>query len=218
MNTKIAAYIFDLDGTLLDTEIVWTNVTLDYLQGKGYPVTKEEITPIVYGRSWTDVYADIVEKFPELDMGLQKMQDEMAQVFYRHRDVTDVKIPGSVELLKSLSKEHPCCIVSGSPREHIAEAIEIMGVGECLEFYLGASDYPFGKPHPSGFLLAAERMGAVPNQCVVFEDSRVGITAAKAAGMKAVALALPLHPKQDVSLADIVLSDLSEFSPDMFNS
>ena len=218
MNPKISAYIFDLDGTLLDTENVWVNTTMDYLHGKECPVTKEEILPIVYGRSWTDVYADIVKMFPQLDIGLPEMQKEMAVCFYKHRTPESIKISSSIDLLKRLSKDFPCCIVSGSPREHIAEAIEIMEAEDCLAFYLGASDYPFGKPHPSGFLMAAEKLNVPPNQCVVFEDSNVGVTAAKAAGMKVVALALPLHPKQDVGLADIILPDLSMFSPDMLQS
>ncbi len=211
-----AAYIFDLDGTLLDTEIAWVDATANYLAAKGHPVTHDFSMKVVYGRSWTDVYADIVAAFPGLEMGLDRMQDEMAEFFYAIRDKVDVRIHGSVELLKRLSRTTPCCIVSGSPREHITEAIEIMDAAKNVSFYLGASDYPYGKPDPSGFLLAAERLGVLPTECVVFEDSFVGITAAKAAGMKAVALSQPCHPQQNVGAADLVLPDLSQFDPKVF--
>ena len=212
----IAAYIFDLDGTLLDTEIAWVDATVNYLTSKGHPVPYEFSMKTVYGRSWTDVHAEIVAAFPDLAMDLDQMQADMANFFYAIRDKIDVRIHGSVELLKQLSKTTPCCIVSGSPREHITEAIEIMDAAEHVSFYFGASDYPHGKPHPSGFLLAAERLGVAPAECVVFEDSYVGVTAAKAAGMKAVALSQPCHPPQDVGAADLILSDLSQFDPKIF--
>lgn len=212
----ISAYIFDLDGTLLDTEIAWVDATANYLAAKGHPVSRDFSMRTVYGRSWYDVYADLVAEFPDLEMGLAKMQAEMADFFYAIRDKVDVRIHGSVELLKRLAKTKPCCIVSGSPCEHIAEAIEIMDAADCVSFYLGASDYPHGKPNPSGFLMAADRLGVPPAECVVFEDSFVGITAAKAAGMKAVALSQPCHPPQDVGAADLVLSDLSQFDPKVF--
>jgi len=93
----------------------------------------------------------------------------------------------------------------------------MMDAADCIAFYLGASDYPFGKPHPSGFLMAAERLGVEPANCVVFEDSAVGVAAGKAAGMKVVALAQPLRPKQDVAAADLILDDLGKFDPKIFN-
>lgn len=213
----IAAYIFDLDGTLLDTEVAWVDATINYLAAKGYSVTHDFSMKAVYGRAWTDVYADIVTAFPDLDVGLDQMQAQMDEFFYAIRDKGDVRIHKSVELLKKLSKTTPCCIVSGSPREHITEAIEIMDAAENVTFYLGASDYPHGKPHPSGFLIAAERLGVSPAECVVFEDSYVGVTAAKAAGMKAVALSQPCHPPQNVGAADLILSDLSQFDPKVFD-
>lgn len=211
-----SAYLFDLDGTLLDTEIVWVRATSAYLAAKGHPVAELFCMQTVYGRSWIDVYADIAAKFPDLDIGLPEMQREMAEFFYKIRDKVDVRIAGSIALLKRLSQTTPCCIVSGSPREHIAEAVKLMGAEKCVQFYLGASDYPFGKPHPSGFLAAAARLGVPPGECVVFEDSAVGVAAGKAAGMKVVALSVPGRPRQEIGAADLILPDLSAFDPKAF--
>ena len=206
------AYIFDLDGTLVDTEGAWVQATANYLASKGHPVSHTFALKTVYGRSWFDVYASIVDAFPDLDIGLPTMQAEMANDFYAIRDTYDVRIPSSIALLRQLAETSPCCIVSGSPREHITEAIEIMDVADCLAFYLGSEEYPRGKPDPSGFLIAAERLGVPPEQCVVFEDSFVGVAAGKAAEMKTVALSRPGHPKQDVAAADLVLADLADFN------
>lgn len=209
----MTAYLFDLDGTLLDTECVWVKATTDYLAAKGHPVSDAFVLRAVYGRSWRDVYQSIVDAFPDLDMGLATMQDELDAFFIPARDTVDVRIPGSVALLRRLSQTSPCCIVSGSPRAHITDAVAIMDVADCLAFYLGAEEYPFGKPDPSGFLMAAERFGARPCECVVFEDSPVGVAAGKAAGMRVVALSRPGHPRQEVSAADLILADLSTFEP-----
>lgn len=206
------AYLFDLDGTLLDTEILWVPATAEYLDSVGCPVGYEWALRVVYGRSWTSVYADIVARFPELGrMDVQEMADAMAPFFHRLRDRENVRISGSVRLLKRLSRRAPCCIVSGSPREEIEEAIRIMDASGNVTLYLGAQDYACGKPAPDCFLLAAKTLGVSPSRCIVFEDSEAGIRAARAAGMGAVALSRPDRPKQNVENAHLILSDLSDF-------
>ena len=209
------SYVFDLDGTLVDTEGAWVQATANYLAKKGHPVSEAFALKIVYGRSWFDVYASLVDAFPDLDIGLPIMEAEMANDFYAIRDTYDVRIPSSIALLRQLSKTSSCCIVSGSPREHITEAIAIMDVADCVSFYLGSEEYPRGKPDPSGFLIAADRLGVPPATCVVFEDSFVGVAAGQAAGMKTVALSRPGHPKQNVGAADLILADLADFNPEL---
>ena len=206
------AYFFDLDGTLLDTEIVWCSATSAYLASKSCPISEADALALVYGRAWTDVYRGIVTRFPALDIGLPRMQAELDVFFREARAKTDIRIPGSVEALKRLSRDAPCCIVSGSPRGHIKEAIEIMRCRIFVSFYIGAEDYAYGKPAPDCYLLAAERLGVAPADCVVFEDSAVGVAAGKAAGMRVVALSRPSHPKQNVSAADLILENLSDYN------
>ena len=205
------AYFFDLDGTLLDTEIVWCAATSAYLASKSCPISEADTIALVYGRAWTDVYRGIVARFPALDIGLLPMQYELEPFFHDARAKTDIRIPGSLELLKRLSRRAPCCIVSGSPRRHIKEAIELMQCRNFLEFYIGSEDYGFGKPAPDCYLLAAEKLAVAPRDCVVFEDSAVGVAAGKTAGMRVVALSRPSHPKQDVSAADLILGNLSDY-------
>jgi len=86
-----------------------------------------------------------------------------------------------------------------------------LGLRDAVSFSLGAEDYGPGKPDPSCFLMAAERLGVNPEQCVVFEDSAAGVLAAKSAGMSCVALVRPGLPEQDVTSADRVVEDLGDF-------
>ena len=90
-------------------------------------------------------------------------------------------------------------------------------VGPLLSFSIAAEDYTRGKPDPECFLLAARRLAVPPAQCMVFEDSAAGVRAAKAAGMACVALVREGRPRQDVSAADLVVRDLTDFDPDCLN-
>jgi HAD superfamily hydrolase (TIGR01509 family) len=208
------AYIFDLDGTLLDSEILWCKAMHQLLSNRGFPVTEDYASELVFGRAWSDVLIRLRQDFPSLT-GNDRAIEQESQILYNIlRATVDIRIHSSIELLKRLAQHHPVAIVSGSTRRQIAEAIELMSVQDCLTFYLGNEDYPRGKPDPTCFLLAARHFGVEPGQCLVFEDSSAGVRAAKAAHMRCVALRRRLHPPQDVSMADLIVADLSEFTPD----
>jgi HAD superfamily hydrolase (TIGR01509 family) len=209
MNIKAA--IFDLDGTLMDSEVLWVEATEQYLRDRGHIVGHEEALAIVYGRSWRDVYGDVIARYPELDQTMEEMEESMRVYMLGLREEQNVVIDNSVALLARLAEEMPVCIVSGSPRVDVDAAVELMGVRGDLAFTIAADDYGPGKPDPTCFRMAAERLDLDPSQCVVFEDSEAGIIAAKSAGMYCVALVRHGVPAQDVTAADVVVEDLGDF-------
>lgn len=211
----IEAYIFDMDGTLIDSEVLWVDAVAELLRNEGVALTPEEALALVYGKSWNDIHAEATARYPGLDMDLARMTAAVGPIFQRLRACRDIRIPGSIALLRRLARDHPVCIVSGSSARDVEEGIALMGVGDLLAFHLAAEHYPHGKPDPTCFLMAAERLGVDPGRCVVFEDSTVGIRAAKGAGMRCVAIARPDRPRQDVSQADLALDDLGRFDPAM---
>ncbi len=213
----IKGYIFDLDGTLLDSEILWVEAVEDFIREHDPSVTREYATAIVYGRSWRDIYEEICRRLENLDMSIRDMQVALRPYFDRLSQTRDIRILGSVELLRTLSRDYPVCIVSGSPRDEIHDGVELMGIGDHLAFYLGAEDYSPGKPHPACFLMAAEKLGLSSAECLVFEDSAAGVLAAKRAGMACVGLSREDRPSQDLSPADLVLGDLGDFKVDMLS-
>ena len=214
----IKAYIFDLDGTLMDSDVLWVKATKKYLDANDCKVTENEVMDIVYGKSWRSVHSSITKRFPQLDISLDEMDRGIYPDFLELRDTADIRIIESVNLLISLSQDYPVCIVSGASRRDIKESAEIMGVENILSFYLGSEDYMYGKPNPDCFLMAADKLGIPPAECLVFEDSTAGVNAAKAAGMHCVALARKHGPRQDVSNADIVLDSLSKFNLEILES
>ncbi len=204
------AALFDLDGTLQDSEIIWVKATRDYVRANGYPMSDEEALDIVYGHSWTNICQGIVRCAPALAPYTPMQMADETRVFYNRIVAdTDISIPGSVALFKRLAKTMKVAIVSGSPRTDIAIAIQNLGLEDSISFYIGAEEYGNGKPDPACYLMGAERAGVDPSECVVFEDAAVGLLAAKRAGMYAVALHVAGRPEQDLSAADEILEDLS---------
>jgi len=210
-NPTPLAYLFDLDGTLIETEVLWTAAMHKWMLSRGKDIDYATVNRWVLGRSWFAICDDIFERFPDLRADPMELADIVRVFYFKERTATDIRIHSSIELLRQLAETAPCVIVSGSAREDIREAIDIMGVADCIKFYLGCEDYPRGKPDPIGFLTAAQRLGVAPEDCVVFEDSAAGILSGKQAGMTVVALSRPDSVKQDTSLADIVLEDLNDY-------
>jgi HAD superfamily hydrolase (TIGR01509 family) len=205
------AFLFDLDGTLLDTEILWVKATEEYVAANGGRIEADEALRIVYGRAWSDVRSELVRRLPHLNRTAAEMQADLKAHLAPLRQRQDVRIAPSIELLRRLAARWPVAIVSGSPREDVEYGIDLMGIRPLLALSLASEDYTPGKPDPACFRAAADRLGVPPTECVVFEDSAAGVKAAKAAGMYCVALVRPGRPAQDVSAADERLPDLGAF-------
>lgn len=207
----IKAFIFDLDGTLMDSEIVWVEALKRVMQDKDHHISDEDAMAIVYGKSWSSVYSDVDKRFPGLYPDIDEMEVLMREKFLNLTKTRDVLIHSSIELLVKLSQDYPVCIVSGGTKKDVADSITLMGIEPYLQFYLTNEDYSAGKPEPACYLAAAEKLQLAPQKCLVFEDSTAGIQAAKKAGMYCVALKRKDAPGQDTSDADEVLEDLAHF-------
>jgi len=212
------AFCFDMDGTLLDTEIVWVEVVEAFMKERLPEYTRTEALRIVYGRSCRDVYRDMIERLSGSRLTIEALE---AHLDLRYRDLLkrrDVRIPGSIALLKRLAREHAVCVVSGSTRDAVEQGVGLMGIGPDIRFALSCEDYGPGKPDPTCYRLAMERLGMPACEGVAFEDSTAGVQAARAAGLRCVALAKPGVPAQDGSAADLVVADLSDPAVERFLS
>ena len=209
---KPAAFLFDLDGTLVDTESAWTRAIVDFLAERGAVASYDDILPRVVGHNWLDIDRMLHERFPAI--GESSPMDD-AKVLRRHyakyaASPEDMRIEGSIAFFKAAARIAPCAIVSGSPHDDVVAAARICGIEGDVSLFLGAGEYARGKPDPSGFLRAAELLGADPARCVVVEDSTVGVAAGVAAGMKVLALARPSPVRHDLTGATWTFADLSE--------
>ena len=212
----IHAYCFDLDGTLIDSEVIWVEAIYAFLKEQLGDYPRRDAEQLVYGRSWHDIYEDIVRDTP-ITMTREVMETHTHAYYEKIAATRDIRIESSIELLKRLSDASPVCIVSGSGTQTVAESVTSLGIGDRLRFFLGADDYSPGKPDPACYRLAAEKLNVPAEHCLVFEDSNAGVLAAKAAGMSCVALQMPSQAPQDLSKADLVLDDLSKFNAAQFS-
>jgi HAD superfamily hydrolase (TIGR01509 family) len=175
------AYIFDVDGVLLSTMEAHFQCYQQALQEVNVPIDKEQfyrqagmtgIEQIMYFARKAGVPVD-----PE------KIYARKRELFGSHVDSVRT-IQCNVELLRLLkAAKIPIALASGSARKSWAGLIA--GFGIEADALVGAEDVKRGKPNPDLYLLAAEKLGVSPSDCIVVEDSEVGIEAARAAGMKA---------------------------------
>jgi beta-phosphoglucomutase-like phosphatase (HAD superfamily) len=211
---KVEAFLFDFDGTLVDTEEVWCRAIVDFLSSFGISSSIAEIMPNVVGRNWLDIdrrlhelYPVLGETTPEEDAGaLRKFYDAYAA------DMDSMIIKSSIEFFIKASSIAPCAIVSGSLHSYLEEAVDFCGIKEKTALILGAGEYESGKPSPSGYLKAAEILGVNPANCVVIEDSTVGVKSGIAAGMKVIAIKRSCAVEHDFTGASLIVSDLSEIN------
>jgi HAD superfamily hydrolase (TIGR01509 family) len=205
----VRAVFFDLDGTLADTEAQNAEAVARVLARTGRPVSDEE-RRFVIGHGWAEIYAHL-----EANGGIQLSRTElMVQAAKAREELVSQEglkvLPGAVALVRRVSARLPATVVSGSSREEIAFCLNALGVAECFPWFIGAEDTARGKPAPDGYLLAARRFEVPPERCVVIEDSTAGIAAAKAAGMRCVAVRAGNFADQPQGAADLIVGEMTE--------
>ena len=207
----IKACIFDLDGTLVDSEPLYVQGVRDALAFKNIDVSEAEAFDIVHGHAWSLIYKTSQGLYPG---SWDKSEDMWRFVENRAIELSktlDIAIANSIEKLIELSNEYPIAVVSGSPREKIERNLIETGIIDYVDFYMGCEDYEHSKPNPEPFLKAIDRLGLKAEECLIFEDSPAGINSAKAAGSPVVILTEePDHELSDGAYA--VLSSLKDFS------
>ena len=178
-----AGYIFDLDGTLVDTMPLHYRAWNRAMQHAGL---KEELSEDLFyslGGMPTRGVAKVFADHYGLTIDVEKVFHQKEALFFELR--TEMKlIEAVVSLARKAAGRIPMSVASGGPRDIVRHTLELMGLRELFPVVVTPEDVTHGKPAPDMFLLAAKRMGVAPEKCLVFEDAEPGIKAAEAAGMK----------------------------------
>lgn len=180
-----AGYIFDLDGTLVDTMPLHYRAWDAAMRRVGLAVPLDEELFYSLGGVPTRKVAELIAKHYGLTIDAHAVFDHKESLFVELQK--DAKlIEPVVEVARRMSLTHPVSIASGGPRVVVRGMLELTGLAPLFPFdrVITPEDVEHGKPSPDMFLLAAHRMGVPPGECLVFEDAEPGMRAAEAAGMQ----------------------------------
>ena len=208
----IDGVIFDLDGLLLDSEQVWDEVREELAKERGGR-WHEQAQRDMMGMSspeWSRYMHEVI--------GLPEAPEEInAEVVRRlerrYREHLPV-IPGAQAAVERLAERWPLALASSSNRELIDLVLDLMGIAGHFKATVSSEEVARGKPAPDVYLEAARRLGIDATRGAAIEDSHNGIRAAKAAGMRVVAIPNEHFPPEDEALAqaDVVLESLAELT------
>lgn len=204
------AAIFDMDGTILDTEYVFRTIVFEVARDLGYDMT-EDVHKSMVGSSHEMTNRLLVEAygvtFP------YAVFDEKCRFIMRERMEGEVPVKsGARELLADLKARNIPTAIATSSREH--HAILHLGTAGLLDMFdtiVTRDDVQHPKPHPEPYLTAAARLGLAPAHCLAVEDSHAGVRAAHAAGMQTIMVPDLVEPVDEIiALCTAVLPSLHE--------
>ena len=211
----IAAVVFDLDGVLLDSEQVWSEVKREAVRDWGGR-WHEGAAVAMMGMSSLEWSAYIANEL-EVDRAPAEID---AEVVRRMQDRYRRQLPllsGAVEAVERLASRWPLGLASSSNRVLIDEVLETAGLSQQFRVTVSSEEVERGKPAPDVYLEAARRLGVEPTSAAAVEDSAAGIRSASKAGMRVIVIANPHYPPDDEAMAtaDVVLASLDELSTDL---
>ena len=184
------AYLFDCDGTIADSMplhfIAWTRAFAEW----NCPFD-EQLFYAWGGKPPREIIADL-NQLQGLKMPIEVVAERKENLYYSL--LPQLKpVPEVIEHIDAQFGRIPFAVVSGSNRESIIKSLTTVGLLDRFQILVGHEDYTRSKPEPDAFLIAAQRLGIAPRDCLVFEDTAMGIAAATAAGMASVRVPPPLE-------------------------
>ena len=218
--------IFDMDDLMIDSHPIYARVFAEVFGKYGFsfeeknnPLTNEE-QAMFFGLKIPDVVSLLLKKYPVPGKSVEDLSREYNNIvtpLFRRLDIKSM--PGLLVLIRKLQGLGlKLALASSSPQERIGAVLEKLALtGAFVVVVSGDDDVRRGKPAPDVFLKAAEKAGARPERCLVFEDAKNGVLAAKAAGMEVAGvhnrfMFQRLGVRQDLSAADYELESLEDIA------
>jgi beta-phosphoglucomutase family hydrolase len=206
----IKAAIFDMDGIMIDSEMLHSRSFEEVLKGHGVHASKDEHgiihTPGVKG--W-DNWVNLKKKYgvdAEVEHLMQKKKKIMLEL---HREYGIEPLPGLRELVELLKDKNILLAVgTSSIKDRALMVLENLGIKHEMQAIVTGDDVERGKPAPDIYLKAADLLNVLPKECIVFEDAVNGVEAGKAAGMRVIAVPTRYTVRNDFSKADLVVESL----------
>jgi HAD superfamily hydrolase (TIGR01509 family) len=198
--------LWDMDGVIVDSSAFHFAAWQETFAKRGVKFTRADFTKLFGARNDFIIGTIMGKELPEKDVKIMVWEKEES---FRRKATGKIKpFSGAVKLLNAIKKGNfKLGLVSSAPQENIElvlSELNLEGIFDCIVFGQEVSE---SKPSPQIYLLAAKKLGATPNDCMVVEDSPLGVKAAKTAGMKCLAIT-NTHPRQKLEEADSVVGSL----------
>jgi HAD superfamily hydrolase (TIGR01509 family) len=203
----IAAVVFDMDGVIISSEELWDGVRERLARERGGRWSTEAHRAMM-GMN-TAEWTGYMHSALGMDLAPGEIRDEVVRrLGADYRDHLPL-LPGAVAAVRELAARWPLGLASSSPKDLIELVLRLAGIDKSFSVVMSSEEVDRGKPEPDVYLAVLERMGVPPAAAVAVEDSGNGIRAARAAGMRVIAVPNPLYPPAPdaLAIADLVLPD-----------
>ncbi|HEY8467862.1 MAG TPA: HAD family phosphatase [Solirubrobacterales bacterium] len=185
-----AAVLWDLDGTLVDSERLWREAEFEFLESKGLPWSHEAGKRLVGGS--LDIASDVIAEVTGVRFTVEELKEGLMGIFFRKLTEGIPWAPGALDLVSAVAAAGaPQALVTSSEREVAELVAEAAGGRFAAIVSRGDVDRP--KPDPEPYRRAVGLLGLDAGECLAFEDSRAGVTSAAGAGVRVVAVGAE-HP------------------------
>lgn len=211
----IDTIIFDADGVILDSEILWDKGQEEFLKRRGFEYHRDKLKHLMTSTSPAEGVL-VMQKYYGFTGDPGILARERIEIVRGLFEDELTLMPGFLEYFNSVKNTHKTCIATSLDNELLAIADRRLGLAGLFgpNVYTIAQVGHKGKPDPAIFLYAAHKLGSRPEQCLVIEDSPYGITAAKRAGMRCIGLATT-YGQEMLSEADVVVQNFDQIRKSM---
>lgn len=208
---RLRAAIFDMDGLLIDSEPFWRTSHVNVLATHGAVITEDDVR-IMAGRR-TDEVVEHWRATYNLKVSAKDLENAIVNLVLENIRLYGLELPGVRHILSILEKHGTLLALASSSSPEIIEAvIAKLELTKRFSVIYSAKHEQYGKPHPGVFVTTAHRLGVDASECVVLEDALNGVRAAKAAGMKCIAVPekINLDVAEFKNEADLVVPSLND--------
>ena len=200
--------LWDNDGVLVDTERLYYLANQQVLAEAGFKLNLSDYTKL-YLENNKGAWGMLAERgFSEAEVG--RLRAKRNRLYSELLQTEDISIPGVVEVLAYFHGKLKMGIVTSSRRDHFEIIQQRTGFGKYFDFTITSDECPATKPDPAPYLLGLEKLGLLPEQCLVVEDSLRGLTSARAAGISCWVVSSKLTRSSDFSGAGRLLNNIAE--------
>ena len=211
MTAPVCAFLFDMDGTIVDNMGYHTDSWVEFFKRRGRTIDRDAFFLATAGRHGREIIRD--------EMGADLTEDEVVtlnsekEVVYRELYGPHRKTVVGFDALIGAAKLDgvKLAVATAAQTSNVTFTLDGLDIRKHFDAVVTAADVPRGKPHPDVFLEAARRVGADPANCIVFEDAPLGVEAARRAGMRCVVITTTL-PAASFAAFDNVIAVVDNFN------